>query len=590
MVQEWLFTEGCDVLPAVTGGLKRHGWAMLLLAVMLAGFGVAWATGPLAGASRPVRAGDTPAQVLQEYDHGQLTRFDPSTPAQFGTAELGSWVVIAEKPPWDNSERVLAIYPSPWGAVTPYAPNLQAGPTLSFTSAAGTLPGHGRLAWRIPAEQAASTPLLLRFDASSNNAPARFVVQPLVEYLEQDANWLVFASACFSVMLAMVLMALSFALMLRDVAYAWYAGYILCYALILGTETGFVFQPLNWQWLAHSAPTVHAAAVALSVAFAALFLSRFCEVRRLVPWLCIPLLAVAVGMTQLVLMRVSQIPLLLEVEQLLSIPMLALGALLLLFTSIAAAARGSRPAWFFLAGWVPLVLLTVASSMQFHGALATWTWLNDAGLAVGAFEAIVLSIGLSDRALTLRQDRDEVRTLADHDALTDVYNRRGWSDRASAAMAEVPARPLALLFLDLDHFKALNDRLGHRSGDRALIAVSRALATELRPQDLLGRYGGEEFVVLLDTTLGAQALDVATRLCRRVHRLEIPVNGDTSLLTVSIGIAMHREGDSLEALVERADQAMYSAKVNGRNQVSVYQAGSVQEHNQHMVERRGNEK
>jgi diguanylate cyclase (GGDEF)-like protein len=291
-------------------------------------------------------------------------------------------------------------------------------------------------------------------------------------------------------------------------------------------------------------------------------------------------------MIQLVLLRASQLPLLLDVEKVLFTPMLTLGALLLLFTSIAAAMRGSRPAWYFLAGWVPLVFLTAASHMQLRGGLAGGVWRTDASLAVGAFEAIMLSIGLSDRALTLRQDRDEVRVLADHDALTDVYNRLAWSERASALLAATPARPLALLFLDLDHFKALNDRLGHHSGDRALIAVAKALATELRPQDLLGRYGGEEFVVLLDATSAAQALDVATRLCRRVHRLEIPANGENSMLTVSIGIAMHREGDTLESLIERADQAMYSAKLNGRNQVCVHQLATSRERSMHLLDRR----
>ena len=105
----------------------------------------------------------------------------------------------------------------------------------------------------------------------------RFTLQPLGEYLQRDADWLVFASACFAVMLAMVLMALCFALMLRDVAYAWYAACMLSYALIQGTGSGFVFQPLGWQWLADSAATTHSAAISLSVAFAALFMPRFCD-------------------------------------------------------------------------------------------------------------------------------------------------------------------------------------------------------------------------------------------------------------------------------------------------------------------------
>jgi diguanylate cyclase (GGDEF)-like protein len=244
---------------------------------------------------------------------------------------------------------------------------------------------------------------------------------------------------------------------------------------------------------------------------------------------------------------------------------------LLLVAAIVAVARGSRQGWFFLIGWTPLLLLTAATSAQVSGALPELDWLNDASLAGGAFEAIALSLGLADRALILRHDRDIVRVLADHDALTNVLNRRAWTERASALLASGSSQPVALLFLDLDHFKLLNDRQGHNAGDRALVAVARALAAELRPSDLLGRYGGEEFVALLDGTVPQQAMHVATRLCRRVHRLEIPASDESLLLSISIGVAIRREGDDLESLVERADQAMYGAKLNGRNRVCLYE-------------------
>src|SRR5690606_37313980 len=114
-----------------------------------------------------------------------------------------------------------------------------------------------------------------------------------------------------------------------------------------------------------------------------------------------------------------------------------------------------------------------------------------------------------------------------------------------------------------------NDNMGHNTGDRALVAVAKALATELRPADLLGRYGGEEFVAMLDGTQAPQAMHVATRLCRRVHRLEIPACND-ALLSISIGVAVARDGDDVESLVERADQAMYDAKLHGRNRACLY--------------------
>jgi diguanylate cyclase (GGDEF)-like protein len=542
---------------------------LLWLGQLWLGPGAAHAATPLNGARREVRANDTAQVVLAEYRAGQLKSFDPSLLQRFPRSPAGSWVVIASQPPWDNGERVLTIYPSPLSTATVFA-NGETQP-LALDDFSTATHGHGRLAWRVPATLPASAPILLRFEPSLTlSAPVRFQLQSWNEYLQQDAQWLVFASACFAVMLAMVLMALCFALMLRDVTYAWYAGYIFCYMLIQGIQTGFMFHPLEWSWLAGTAPLVGPAAVALSVAFASLFMMRFCELQRYAPLLRVPIMAVAVGMIQLVLMRCSDIALLVDVAQILLNPLLMIGAVLLLVAAIVAAARGSRQAWFFLAGWTPLLLLTAMTSAQGNGALAQLDWLNDASLAGGAFEAIVLSLGLADRALVLRRDRDIVRALADHDALTNVLNRRAWTECASALLTNGTPRPIALLFLDLDHFKLLNDHQGHNAGDRALVAVAKALATELRPSDLLGRYGGEEFVALLDGTTPEQAMPVATRLCRRVHRLEIPAGEGSTLLSISIGVAAYQDGDDVESLVERADKAMYEAKLNGRNRVCLY--------------------
>lgn len=564
------------VQPAISRASRHLGWLWLIVVLSMLGSSNACASLVLTGTWREARAQDTPHLVLQDYAAGRLKSFDPARLQQFPASPQGIWIVLVPQPPWDNRERVLTIDPPPWRVITTYTKSLVPARALTMTDFSAPINGHGRLAWIVPSDQAASAPILLKLEPSAvTNVPVRFTLQAFADYLQHDAAWLVFASTCLAAMLTMVLMALCFALLLRDIAYAWYACYILCYALIQAAETGFVFHPLGWQWLVDSALIAHFAAVALSVAFAALFATRFCGLRRHAPMLRMPVLAIAVVMSQLVLMRASNIPVLIQVVRVLFTPLLTLGTLLLLVVAIAAVVRGSRSAWFFLAGWVPLLLLTAASNAQINGNLADWGWLSNAGLATGAFEAIVLSLGLADRALLLRQDRDEVRALADNDALTDVFNRRAWSERASAAIASTGKGPAALLFLDLDYFKALNDRLGHHSGDRALIAVADVLKAELRPTDLLGRYGGEEFVALLDSATTEQAIDVATRLCRRVHRLDIVANGDDAMITVSIGIAIHKPADTLEALVERADQAMYSAKLNGRNQVFLYRADSV---------------
>ena len=551
---------------------RLRSWACVLICLLW--FGAAHAGSPLNGAWRNVLPGDTPQQVMQEYHAGLLKSFDPALLHPFPDGPQGSWVVIAPQPPWDNEARVLVISPPPMSKVTVFGPDGKQ--TLALDDFSASAHGHGRLGWQVPPSMAGSTPILLRFEpATTLSAPVSFELQSSSQYLTEDAQWLSMASACLAVMLAMALMALCFSVMLRDVTFAWYVGYILCFALIQAVQTGFVFHPLEWRWIAGQALAWANAAVALSVAFASLFMIRFCELPSYAPLARVPILALAVGMILVTLMHFSGVALLVAAARDLLNPLLILGAVLLLVAAIVAAARGSRHSWFFLAGWTPLLLLTALTSAQTSGALPDAGWLNDANLVGGAFEALVLSLGLADRALRLRQDHQVVQSLADHDALTNVLNRRSWSERARERLSSGPERPIAVLFLDLDHFKLLNDHLGHRAGDRALVEVSKVLEHELRPSDLFGRYGGEEFVVLLDGTHAEQAMYVAKRLCRRVHRLDIAVSTkEALLLSISIGVAMRQAGDDLETLVERADEAMYRAKLGGRNQACLYSAAS----------------
>ncbi|RUL78419.1 diguanylate cyclase [Dyella choica] len=510
---------------------------------------------------------------MAAFRQGSLKTFDPVLLQRFPRNAMGNWVVLQPQTTGLDGENVVSIYPAPLGSVTIYG---EQGFTQTYAMGDfnASLHGHGRLAFRLAPGQAPSAPILLKLEpGSSMAAPARFAVQGMDEFLLEDSTWLSFATASFAVMATMALMALCFAIMLRDVTFAWYTGYMLCYVVVQGVQTGFLLHPLGLSWLVGSEVLVGASAVALSVSFAALFVSRFCDVQRYAPALRVPVIALGFAMPLIVVLRCTDIDALVVMAQTLVNPVLILGALLLLVTALLAGVRGSRQAWFFLAGWTPLLVLTAMTSAQATGALPNLDWLNDASIGMGAFEAIVLSLGLADRALTMRRDRDSVRVLADRDALTNILNRRAWTEAANRLLTETAdtERPIALLFLDLDHFKMLNDLQGHAAGDRALVAVAQMLGHELRPTDLLGRYGGEEFVAMLHDVNQEQALQVATRLRRRVHRLEIPVICEDLRLSVSIGLAMRSMGDTLDTLVERADQAMYYVKLHGRNQVHAYE-------------------
>ena len=161
---------------------------------------------------------------------------------------------------------------------------------------------------------------------------------------------------------------------------------------------------------------------------------------------------------------------------------------------------------------------------------------------------------------------------ATHDPLTGMFNRRHVEEvlRQEVDRAQRHARPLAVAMLDADHFKAINDTYGHQTGDEVLRAISDRCQKTLRANDVLGRYGGEEFVVVFPETNLEDAGAVAERLRAAVAEHPIKVGDKALAVTVSIGLAAFAPGQDLEKLFQRADSALYTAKQDGRNLVRAW--------------------
>ncbi len=164
----------------------------------------------------------------------------------------------------------------------------------------------------------------------------------------------------------------------------------------------------------------------------------------------------------------------------------------------------------------------------------------------------------------------KLHELAITDGLTGLLNRRAWQERATTLFADAQrhGHGLVLLMIDLDHFKLINDRLGHEAGDHALQLVARVLQASVRSADLVGRYGGEEFCVLLTHTDATSALAFDQRL-RKALASAVQTELDTPL-DYSAGLAALRLADtSIAALLKRSDEALYAAKQAGRGRLEI---------------------
>ncbi len=255
-------------------------------------------------------------------------------------------------------------------------------------------------------------------------------------------------------------------------------------------------------------------------------------------------------------------------EDLLGIAVLA-SALALVGAIVVAMRRGSRMARDFAMSWAIPIMAVV------------WTFASDRGLtsdddsgqlmvlAVCALQTVGLSLIVSHRLASVRRERREarereaaLRTLADTDPLTGLLNRRGFVARVEAAIAA--QRQVGLILLDLDHFKAINDRFGHDAGDRVLSAVAGALSAHAG-QASVGRLGGEEFGVAVVGLPMAGLARLADRLRRAIAAIAM---ADVSAeVTASFGVASG--ADTFESLYRLADQTLYRAKSQGRDRVAV---------------------
>jgi diguanylate cyclase (GGDEF)-like protein len=208
----------------------------------------------------------------------------------------------------------------------------------------------------------------------------------------------------------------------------------------------------------------------------------------------------------------------------------------------------------------------------------TATTARVAGLDAGAVDYIVKPFA---RAELLARVRAALRTKAVHDGLaeratrdglTGLFNRTELDLQAEAAvrLAERHDRPLSCLMADIDHFKQINDRIGHAAGDAVLREVARRIVRACRASDVVGRYGGEEFLVILPETVAEDAATAGDKIRRVLSERPIVVAGAALTITASVGVVEREPSMETAALYAGADRALYRAKQRGRNVTEFY--------------------
>jgi diguanylate cyclase (GGDEF)-like protein len=402
----------------------------------------------------------------------------------------------------------------------------------------------------------------------------RFSAGTLDSTLTEGATHARMIALAFGALTAVSLAGLLIWFVLKDRLFILYATLFALQALYMGYLSG---QAFDWPWLSVAVPWRSFAwnvPVALSGAIASLFTREIADLKHTSPRVYQAFGWFAAAFVLLAFTNVAKYFGLGWLVNAFGNVMFLASAIFTLIVCFLAWRRGNRAAGWFLVAWVLLEGFTIAAAVVF-----LLTPSKDAselyyvGLPLSMVAAAILTaLGVADRLRAQRVALSDAERRAQTDPLTGVLNRRSLIERLNAACQRAQARglPIALLFIDLDHFKLINDTFGHPAGDACLRAIIAPIHAELRQSDVIGRYGGEEFVVILSSADASAAVPIAQRILSRVANVQVDGFARPIKLTCSIGIAA---SDTLgvwgEHLIAQADAAVYVAKRSGRNQVQV---------------------
>ncbi len=430
----------------------------------------------------------------------------------------------------------------------------------NFTYRLADLPDSGEVFYlRLAAVGPTAVPLtILRGDAFQKHAAFDFFSFGLV----------------YGVMLSMVLYNFFIWLSLQSRVYATYVAYMLsflCYLLLLNGHAAVLFGVAGCHW-ARLEWFFLGSAIMLVVTFCKQFLVTRANTPRLHLGLNLfhglGLLVILCGLTGF--------------YDEAAITAYLAGATGPAYVCVVGAVRrrqGFGPATFYILANISLLIGTLGFVLWSFGLFPP-VISGDFMLTLGpAADSLLLSFALADRIRQLRREkvslarsRAHYKRISELDGLTGLYNKGVLFERLGRETEEAAeyGRPLSLLILDVDNFKRFNDTYGHPEGDVVLQTLSAVIKKEIRGHDAAFRYGGEEFVIVFPNTGVGQSLPAAERIRKAFAGQIFASNGDGDVsVTVSLGLAQFRPGENMEGFIRRADQALYDAKHQGKNNVVV---------------------
>ncbi|MDQ3617950.1 MAG: GGDEF domain-containing protein [Pseudomonadota bacterium] len=392
-------------------------------------------------------------------------------------------------------------------------------------------------------------------------------IEPLAEIHRQDRAYVALRTAVLSTLLVLSLLALGFWLGLGERGYAYLMITLLsqvCYLASVGGELRGI------PWLADvfgTDPRTSRLFALVTLVSSVGFIAHYLELSQQQPKVMrlLNLYNIAAGL--LIVLTILNVARFIPV----------LGNLLILAATgtvivaiVVGVMRGQRSALFLLLSWLPLFVLVVLRIGELLGLWINPAWVDNALPASFAVAGLVITVGLADKMHQLRTDRDHASRMASYDTLTGANSRTVIDEHLKNAVADAHRldRPLSVVFFDIDRFKQINDVHGHRMGDQCLRIIALRTRNRLRTYDLMGRYGGDEMIVILPDTELFEAIGVAENLRSAVNCRPLSIDGKMLEATLSLGVAELLPDETPEEMLERADGALYASKSAGRDQVT----------------------